>query len=121
MTRTTPTTRRARIAALVLAAILALLPVASAQADALDDAKSSGQVGEGIDGLLGLVSKSTPPDVVKLVATVNEKRMAGYAAIAKKNGTTVQAVAALAGKKATAMTEPGNYVQNSAGDWVKKP
>jgi uncharacterized protein YdbL (DUF1318 family) len=115
-----PTRKHVRAAALVLAALLSLLLAAGAHADALGDAKRSGYVGEQNDGLLGLVRKDAPADVVKLVASVNAKRQAGYAEIAKKNGTSVSAVAALAAKKAIEKTLPGNYVQNAAGEWVVK-
>jgi len=121
MSHLAPTRRPARAAALALAAVLALLLAAGAHADALDDAKRSGYVGERNDGLLGLVRKDAPADVVKLVDSVNAKRRAGYAEIARKNGTTVDAVAALAARKAIEKTLPGNYVQNAAGEWIRKP
>jgi uncharacterized protein YdbL (DUF1318 family) len=107
-------------AALAIAAAFALLIAPAAHADALDAAKSAGFVGERRDGLLGLVKSDAPADVKALVQSVNAKRKDKYAAIAKKNGTTVAAVAALAGEKAIAKTNPGNYVQNAAGEWVTK-
>jgi len=120
MSHLAPTRSSVRAAALALAALLALLLAAGAHADPLDDAKRAGYVGERTDGFLGLVRQDAPADVVKLVDSINAKRRAGYAEIAKKNGTTVVAVAALAARKAFEKTLPGNYIQNAAGEWVVK-
>jgi uncharacterized protein YdbL (DUF1318 family) len=105
-------------AAVAVALAFAIAP--AAQADPLDDAKASGYVGEQLNGFLGLVKSDVPADVVELVKSVNGKRRDHYDAIAKKNGTSISAVAKLAGEKAIEMTKPGNYIQNADGDWVKK-
>jgi uncharacterized protein YdbL (DUF1318 family) len=120
MTRFARERRNLRAVALAAAAALALLIGSPAHADSLDDAKSAGYVGERIDGLLGLVKPDAPAAVKDLVKSVNAKRMQSYASIAKKNGTTLQAVAALAGKKAIEKTAPGNFIQDSRGNWVRK-
>ena len=112
--------RNLRAVALAVAAALALLIAPAAHADTLDDAKAAGYVGERIDGMLGLVKSDAPADIKALVESVNAKRKQSYASIAKKNGTTVEAVAALAGKKAIAKTAPGNFIQDASGRWVKK-
>ena len=112
--------RNLRAVALAVAAALTLLIAPAAFGDALDNAKAAGYVGERIDGMLGLVKNDAPADVKALVQSVNAKRREGYASIAKKNGTTPQAVAARAGERAIAKTRPGNYVQNAGGQWVKK-
>jgi uncharacterized protein YdbL (DUF1318 family) len=112
--------RNLRAAALAVAAALALLIAPAAHADSLDDAKAAGYVGERTDGMLGLVKNDAPADVKALIASVNAKRRESYASIAKKNGTTLEAVASLAGKKAIARTKPGNFVQDASGNWVKK-
>jgi uncharacterized protein YdbL (DUF1318 family) len=112
--------RNLRAIALAVAAALALLVGPAAFGDTLDDAKVAGYVGEQRDGMLGLVRQDAPADVKALVQSVNAKRREAYEGIAKKNGTTLGAVAARAGEKLIAETKPGNYVQNAAGDWVKK-
>jgi uncharacterized protein YdbL (DUF1318 family) len=116
------TRERRNLPAIALAAVaaLALLIAPAAFADALGDAKSAGYVGERTDGQLGLVTSAATADVKELVKSVNARRKEQYAAIAQKNGTTVEAVAALAGRKAIEMTAPGNYIQNASGAWVKK-
>ena len=112
--------RNLRAFALAVTAALSLLIAAAAHADPLDDAKASGTVGERTDGMLGLVKADAPADVQALVQSVNAKRKQSYASIAKKNGTTPQAVALLAGQKAIEKTAPGNFIQDASGRWVKK-
>jgi len=109
-----------RFIGLVIATAITFALASAAQANALDAAKSAGHVGEQNDGFLGLVTDDAPADVVALVKSVNGKRRDAYAAIAKRNGTNLSAVAERAGEKAIAKTSPGNYVQNAGGGWEKK-
>jgi uncharacterized protein YdbL (DUF1318 family) len=90
----------------------------SAWAISLDDAKQQGLVGEMSNGYLGLIIDS--PDAKSLVTSVNEKRKSIYMNLARTNKITMQQVTALAGKKAYDKTQPGHFIQNSAGQWVKK-
>ncbi len=120
MTRPAQERRDLRAAALAVAAALALLIAPAAHADSLDNAKAAGYVGERTNGMLGLVKQNAPADVKQLVESVNARRKQSYASIAKKNGTTLEAVASLAGKKAIARTKPGNFIQDASGRWVKK-
>jgi uncharacterized protein YdbL (DUF1318 family) len=112
--------RRRSHGIVAIAIVFALFLAPAAYADPLDNAKSAGYVGEQRNGLLGLVDSNAPGDVKALVDSVNAKRKDAYAAIAKKNGTSLASVAALAGEKAIAKTSPGNYIQNSSGGWEKK-
>jgi len=107
---------------LALAAIAALLFAAppTAWADSLGDAKAAGWIGEQADGMLGIVDSGAPADAKALVQSVNAKRREGYAAIAKKNGTSPDAVAARAGARNIAKTRPGHYIRPSGGGWTKK-
>ena len=50
---------------------------------------------------------------------INGKRLAAYTDIATKNGTTVQAVGALAAQKIYNEAKPGTYLMVN-GRWVKK-
>ena len=120
MTRSARERRDLRAVALAFAAALALLIAPAAHAISLDDAKAAGYVGERTDGMLGLVKSDAPATVKELVGSVNARRKQSYASIAKKNGTTFEAVASLAGKKAIAKTKPGNFIQDASGKWVKK-
>ena len=84
----------------------------------LDEAKSKGLVGEKSDGYLGLVSTGSG-EAQALTNEVNQKRRQAYEEIARRNGTSLNAVETLAGEKAVANTKPGNFVEGSGG-WVKK-
>jgi uncharacterized protein YdbL (DUF1318 family) len=106
-----------RLFAWTLAAALAL--AAPALAIDLDAARNQGLVGERADGYVAAVSSPTP-EVTKLVSDVNAKRRERYAEIAARNGTPIEAVAALAGKKLIEGAPSGWYVKPN-GDWLKKP
>ena len=91
-----------------------------ANAAPLDDAKSAGQIGEGVDGYVHLVDKKAPESIQLLVKDVNAKRMEKYADIAKTRGAPVADVAALAGAKLVERAPAGQYVLDSIGKWRKK-
>jgi uncharacterized protein len=106
---------------LLALALLALgLSFAPAQADALDDAKAAGLVGERIDGYLGVVDSGAPAEVKRLVDQINAERQARYAEIAQKQGAPVQAVAQIAGEKLVQRAGGGEYVMGADGQWRRK-
>jgi uncharacterized protein len=107
-----------RLSALVVLGLT--LAIAPAVAGPLEDAKSSGLVGERIDGYLGVVGSSAPADVVQLVEQVNGERRAKYAEIAQKQGAPVEAVAQIAGTKLIERAAPGEYVMGADGQWQRK-
>jgi hypothetical protein len=106
--------------ALVPAIATALAVAASALALDLDEAKAKGVLGERADGYVGVVAESAPWELVKLADEVNAKRREHYGRIATENGTPVEAVAALAGKKLIEKAPSGQYVRTNGG-WTKKP
>ena len=75
--------------------LLGLALVSTAQAVTLDEARSNKQVDELPTGYV----KANDEKVKALVEEVNAKRRAAYEDIAKKNGLTVDQVAAQAAKK----------------------
>jgi hypothetical protein len=93
---------------------------AAALALSLDEAKAAGLVGEQPDGYLGVVA-GAQPDVASMVERINSERRAHYVEIAKRNGTSVSAVEALAGKKTIERTPSGEYVMVPGRGWVRKP
>jgi uncharacterized protein YdbL (DUF1318 family) len=113
------TGHRIGIATLLVFALLAV-PSGGVLAEPLADAKKAGSVGERPDGYLGLVGNDAGAEVKALVQDINGKRREKYGAIAKKNGTSVTAVAALAGAKLVEKARPGEYVMTSSGKWVRK-
>ena len=103
---------------LVAIALLVTLAVPALALD-LDEARSQGLLGEQYDGYVGIVASPTPA-LEALAADINAKRKVHYAEIAQRNGTAVEAVAALAGKKLVESAPSGQFVKTNGG-WVKKP
>ena len=113
-------TRRALVwglAFVVLVAIAFPVPAGSVE---LETAKSQGLVGERADGFVGVVVGNPTPEVQALADSVNARRRATYEEIARKNGTPLDAVAALAGAKLIARTPPGQWVTDAEGNWYRK-
>ena len=79
-----------------------------------------GQVGERIDGYLGVVDANAPADVRALVDQINAERQAKYQEIADKQKAPVAAVAQIAGKKLIERTPKGEYVLDADGQVRKK-
>jgi len=97
-----------------------ILLVQTAYGLSLQEAKQQGLVGETARGYLEAVQASASKDVKGLISDVNSKRKAKYQQIAKKNGTALQAVETLAGKKAIDKTQAGGYVKRNSSKWEKK-
>jgi len=101
-------------------AALALTGVAStafAQRDpAYAAARSSGKVGEKMDGYLGIVGNASP-ELQRLVDDINIKRRAVYAQRAQQARATVEEYALTAGCQAIAKTVPGEKYQAPDGTW----
>jgi len=106
--------------ATAIALLAALALAAPASALDLDAAKRQGLVGEMTSGYVGAVQSNPPADVAALVAEVNTRRAAGYREIATRNGTAVEAVAALAGQKLIDRAPPGAWIGDAGGRWYQK-
>lgn len=104
-----------RTAAFAVCLSLLALP---AFALSLQQARISGQVGEGNNGYA--VARASTPDVQQLVADVNAKRRAEYAKISQGNGQPVDVVAKLASGQIAQQLEPGSYYQDASGGWKQK-
>jgi uncharacterized protein YdbL (DUF1318 family) len=101
-------------------ALVLVLAAAPALAADLDGAKAAGQVGERVDGYLGLVDANAPAEVKALVERVNAGRRTKYGEIAAKRGVPPEAVAAQAGAKLVERAAPGHYVMDASGRWKQK-
>ena len=101
-------------------ATLLLLCALPAAAQSLDGAKAEGLVGERIDGYAGVVDANAPGAVRAMVDQVNAERRAKYAEIAAERGTSVEAVAQIAGQKLIERASPGEYVLGADGQWRQK-
>ena len=111
-----------KIKSLLSGLLLALAMVFSAPplADALDDARAAGLVGERPDGLVAPVSGSAPANVLSLVQSVNAQRMEKYQQISAQKGVPVEQVGAIAGEKIISKLKPGYKYMDSSGNWVSK-
>lgn len=105
----------AGMAAAMLAVGLAA-PVMAQRDPAYDSARTSGQIGEKMDGYLGIVGAATP-DLKRLVDDINIKRRAVYAARAQENNATLEEYAISAGCQLVLKTVPGEKYQAPDGAW----
>ncbi len=87
----------------------------------LEEAKSQGLLGETLSGYLALVKPNAPGEAKSLMNDINQKRKQKYQEIAKRNGTKLPAVEALAGKTAMSKTKSGHYIQLPNKKWEQKP
>lgn len=108
--------RRFALGSAVAALALGGLVPAQAQRDpAYEQARAAGQVGEKMDGYLGVVSGGAA--VQKLVDDINIRRKAVYTERAQASGSTVQEYAFAAGCQAITRTQPGEKYQGTDGSW----
>ena len=111
-----------RLSKTIAAASIALGMVAApalAQRDpAYQAARASGQVGEKMDGYLGIVG-ATSSELQRVVSDINIKRRALYSqrAQAANPPVTLEEYALTAGCIAIARTEPGEKYQAPDGSW----
>jgi uncharacterized protein YdbL (DUF1318 family) len=103
--------------AMVAASLLLVAGAAQAERDpAYAAARSSGQVGEKMDGYLGIVG--TPSETLKrMVDGINIKRKQVYVAEAQDEKVTVQEYAFTAGCVNIANTAAGEKYQAPNGNW----
>ncbi|MBY9065407.1 YdbL family protein [Hyphomonas sp. WL0036] len=108
---------------LILSLVLVFGGLAYAQGGGdpqIEAARSSGVIGERIDGYLGVVS-SADADVTRKVQDINNRRRALYEKTASETGTTVQQVARIAGEKQLAQrVKAGEYYMDESGTWKQK-
>ncbi|QZD88442.1 YdbL family protein [Qipengyuania psychrotolerans] len=110
-------TRTALGAAALAVALGGIASPAFAQRDpAYASARASGQVGEKMDGYLGIVGAETP-ELRRVVNDINIKRRAVYAERAQANNATLEEYALTAGCQAILATTPGEKYQAPDGTW----
>lgn len=97
--------------------VAGLAAPAMAQRDpAYAKARSSGEVGEKMDGYLGVVGSSTPA-LTAIVNDINIKRRALYTQKAQAANATIEEYAFAAGCQAILATSPGEKYQAPDGSW----
>src|SRR5690606_28920238 len=102
-----------------IAFTLLMMSVAALAQGDLASAKAQGVVGERPDGLVAVVSNSTP-QLEALVAQVNEERMAEYRQIAAETEAPLEAVQARAGRQIIERLPAGQYFMDAAGGGGQK-
>jgi len=102
----------------IVLAMLAIGLPAFAQSD-LASAKAQGLIGERPDGLVAVVSESTPA-LERIVAAVNAERMNEYRQIAQETNAPLEAVQARAGRQIIERLPSGQYFMDAAGRWRRK-
>ena len=112
------TSRKPLFAALAMAmAAAGLATPALAQRDpAYAKARSSGEVGEKMDGYLGVVGSASPA-LTAIVNDINIKRRALYTDKAQAAHATIEEYAFAAGCQAILATRPGEKYQAPDGSW----
>ena len=110
-------TKPVLVAAAMATALGGFAAPAFAQRDpAYAAARSSGQVGERMDGYLGIVVGETPA-LRRIVNDINIKRRAVYSERAKATNATIEEYAFTAGCQAILATVSGEKYQAPDGSW----
>lgn len=103
--------------AVSLLALGAFAGPAQAQRDpAYAAARSAGQIGEKMDGYLGIVGAETP-ELRRLVNDINIKRRAVYAQKSQEEQVTLDEYALATGCQLILKTVPGEKYQAPGGSW----
>ena len=94
----------------------------------IETLKKAGSVGEAKTGYLEAMKKDKDgkdvklsEDDTKLIDAENADRKAVYAAIAKKEGSTVEKVGELRAKQIRSKAPEGEFIQGEDGKWIKAP
>ena len=103
-------------AAVALALGALASPVLAQRDPAYAAARSAGQIGEKMDGYIGIVGAENA-DLRRLVNDINIKRRAVYAERAQANNATLEEYALTAGCQAILATSAGEKYQAPDGTW----
>lgn len=102
--------------ALAAAAVAPVTAMAQGRDPAYAAARASGQVGEKMDGYLGVVG-APGSQLRAVVDDINIKRKAAYATKAQANGATIEEYALSSGCQLILNTQPGEKYQAPDGSW----
>lgn len=103
----------------MMTAGIVLSPSAAAGDPTIDAAIEAGEIGERIDGFLGVV-RGADAQTMRKVQEVNNKRRALYEQLAEQTGTTVAQVARVTGEKQIAKLRSGQRYMDETGVWQTK-
>lgn len=87
----------------------------------VDSAKARGEIGEQIDGYLGVVDGASPSSAVRnAMAEINIARKAVYTEAAASSSQPPSVFAQLTGEKQIKKAPSGHYVKDATGVWKQK-
>ena len=88
----------------------------------IDALKKAGSIGENKAGYLEAMKDAKLEDAdKKLLEDENKDRKVIYAAVAKKEGSTVDHVGEIRAKQIRSKAAEGEFIQGEDGKWVKAP
>ena len=88
----------------------------------IEELKKAGTIGENKSGYLEAMKDAKLEDAdKKLLEDENKDRKTVYAAVAKKEGSTVDKVGEIRAKQIRSKAKEGEYIQGEDGKWVKAP
>ena len=88
----------------------------------IEELKKAGTIGENKSGYLEAMKDAKIEDAdKKLLEDENKDRKTVYAAVAKKEGSTVDKVGEIRAKQIRSKAKEGEYIQGEDGKWVKAP
>ncbi|WP_395021175.1 YdbL family protein [Dongia sp.] len=96
------------------------LPLASVQADGLEQARAAGLIGELPDGYVASVTPNPTPDIQQLITDINAERRKSYMKIAGERGVPVEAAGAVVAEVTIRKLKPGMFYMDNSGQWVQK-
>jgi uncharacterized protein YdbL (DUF1318 family) len=107
---------RTLLGSLALAGVALSTPALAQRDPAYQAARASGQLGEKMDGYLGVVG-SQPAAIESLANDINIRRRENYAQKAQEQGVTLQEYAITQGCILIARTQAGEKYQAPDGSW----
>ena len=107
---------KALLGGLLMAGLVLPGPAMAQRDPAYEAARKAGQVGEKMDGYLGIVG-SQPASIQAMLSDLNIKRRANYAERAQAQRATLQEYAFTQGCILILRTEPGEKYQAPDGSW----
>jgi uncharacterized protein YdbL (DUF1318 family) len=107
---------RTLMGGLALAGVALSTPAAAQRDPAYQAARAAGQLGEKMDGYIGVVG-SQPAAIEQIANDINIRRRENYAQRAQAQGVTLQEFAVAQGCVLIARTEPGEKYQAPDGSW----
>jgi len=107
---------KAALGGMLLAALAMPAPAMAQRDPAYEAARQSGQVGEKMDGYLGVIG-SQPASIQNMVADLNRQRRENYTQRAQAQSVTLQEYALTQGCILISRTAPGEKYQAPDGSW----